>query len=52
VLVSCVRQGFFRKPSSVFVFIWLFIHAALISAVFIRLLLALLVAPPQSRATK
>jgi hypothetical protein len=30
----------------------LFIHAALISAVFIRLLSALLVAPPQSRATK
>ncbi len=27
---------FFRKPSSVFVFIWLFIHAALIFAVFIR----------------
>jgi hypothetical protein len=30
----------------------LFIHAALISAVFIRPLSALLVAPPQSRATK
>jgi len=30
----------------------LFFHAALISAVFIRLLSALLVAPPQSRATK
>jgi hypothetical protein len=30
----------------------MFAHAALISAVFIRLLFALLVAPPQSRATK
>jgi hypothetical protein len=45
VLVSSVRQRLCRQPSSVFVIIWLFIHAALISAVFIRLLSALLVAP-------
>jgi hypothetical protein len=41
-----VCGGAFAKPHA------LFIHAALISAVFVRLISALLVAPLQSRAAK